>query len=298
VHRRGKAAVLNDVIPTARGEIVVLGDARQLFDRDAIRALVANFADPVVGAVSGELMLTPTRGATVGQGACFYWRYEKFIRRSESRTSSTVGATGAIYAIRRTLFAPIPQDTVLDDVLIPLGIIRRGYRVCLESSARAYDATPATNHAEFIRKVRTIAGTFQLFARERWLFDPFRNPLWFETMSHKGLRLAAPFLQLLLLTANLGIADQFVYRCLLDAQIAFYTAALGGYAHRHMRHRFYVLTVPYAVCVLNWATIVGFVRFLTGQQRVTWERVVSTARANRRAHSSWAAPAKGSGRRG
>ena len=145
--------------------------------------------------------------------------------------------------------------------------------MCLESAARAYDATPATSHDEFIRKVRTIAGTFQLFARERWLFDPFRNPLWFETMSHKALRLAAPFLQLLLLTANLGLAHLFVYRCLLDAQIIFYTAALGGYVHRHMRHRFYVLTVPYAVCLLNWATIVGFVRFLTGQQRVTWERV-------------------------
>ena len=78
--------MLNDVVPSARGEIVVLADARQRFERDAIRALVANFADPVVGAVGGELMLTPTKGATIGKGACFYWRYEKFIRRSESRT--------------------------------------------------------------------------------------------------------------------------------------------------------------------------------------------------------------------
>ena len=298
VNRRGKAAVLNDVIPSARGEIVVLGDARQLFDRDAIRALVANFADPVVGAVSGELMLTPTGGATIGKGACFYWRYEKFIRRSESRTSSTVGATGAIYAIRRRLFAPIPDDTILDDVLIPLGIIRRGYRVCLESAARAYDAAPATSHDEFIRKVRTIAGTFQLFARERWLFDPLRNPLWFETMSHKALRLAAPFLQLLLFAANLGLADLWFYRCLLAAQTVFYAAALGGHALRHTRHRLYVLTVPYALCVLNWAAIVGFARFLTGQQRVTWEQVASTALASPRTRSLWADAVKGSGRRG
>jgi poly-beta-1,6-N-acetyl-D-glucosamine synthase len=284
-NRRGKPAVLNDVVPSARGEIVVLADARQRFDRDAIRALVANFADPVVGAVGGELMLTPTGGATIGKGACFYWRYEKFIRRSESRTGSTVGATGAIYAIRRTLFAPIPHDTILDDVLIPLGIVRQGYRVCLESAARAYDATPATSHDEFIRKVRTIAGTFQLFARERWLFDPLRNPLWFETMSHKALRLAAPFLQLLLFAANFGLADLLFYRWLMAAQIAFYAAALGGYAHRHTRHRLYVLTVPYALCVLNWAAIVGFVRFLTGQQRVTWEQVASTALASPRTGS-------------
>jgi cellulose synthase/poly-beta-1,6-N-acetylglucosamine synthase-like glycosyltransferase len=272
--RRGKPAVLNDVVPAARGEIVVLADARQRFDGDAIRALVANFADPAVGAVGGELMLAPTGGATIGKGACFYWRYEKFIRRSESRTGSTVGATGAIYAIRRSLFAPIPHDTILDDVLIPLGIVRQGYRVCLESAARAYDATPATSHDEFIRKVRTIAGTFQLFARERWLFDPLRNPLWFETMSHKALRLAAPFLQLLLFAANFGLADLWFYRGLLAAQIVFYAAALGGHALRHARHRLYVLTVPYALCVLNWAAIVGFVRFLSGQQRVTWEQVV------------------------
>jgi hypothetical protein len=163
--------------------------------------------------------------------------------------------------------------------------IRRGYRVCLESAARAYDATPASSHDEFVRKVRTIAGTFQLFARERWLFDPVRNPLWFETMSHKALRLAAPFLQLVLFAANLALADLWFYCWLLAAQIAFYAAALGGHAHRHARHRHYVLTVPYALCVLNWAALVGFVRFLTGQQRVTWEQVASTALASPRTRS-------------
>jgi hypothetical protein len=170
--------------------------------------------------------------------------------------------------------------------------------VCLESAARAYDATPATSHDEFIRKVRTIAGTFQLFARERWLFDPLRNPVWFETMSHKALRLTAPFLQLLLFAANFGLADMWFYRWLLAAQTVFYAAALAGYAHRHARHRLYVLTVPYALCVLNWAALVGFVRFLTGQQRVTWEQVASTALASPRTRSMWADSAKGSARRG
>src|SRR5712692_3099852 len=150
--RRGKAAVLNDLVPSARGQIVVLADARQRFEPGAVRALVANFADLTVGAVSGELMLTPTRaGAAVGEGACFYWRYEKFIRRSESRATSTVGATGAIYAIRRTLFEPIPEDTILDDVLIPLRMIRRGYRTLLEPDARAYDLPPTTARQEFTR---------------------------------------------------------------------------------------------------------------------------------------------------
>src|SRR5207237_1197769 len=122
--RRGKPAVLNDVVPKARGVIVVLTDARQQFEPGALRTLIEGFADPQVGAVSGELILTRAGGgeAAMREGVGFYWRYEKFIRRNESRVGSTVGATGAIYAIRRDLFEPVPEDTILDDVLIPMSI--------------------------------------------------------------------------------------------------------------------------------------------------------------------------------
>ena len=188
----------------------------------------------MVGAVERRADARRRRGgATIGKGACFYWRYEKFIRRSESRTNSTVGATGAIYAIRRTLFEPIPDDTMLDDVLIPLRIVRRGYRVVFEPAARAYDdATPPPPESSSEKCGRSRARS-SCFARERWLFDPLRNRVWFETMSHKGLRLAAPLLQLLLFAANFGLADLLFYRWLLAAQVVFYAAALGGHAHRH-----------------------------------------------------------------
>jgi cellulose synthase/poly-beta-1,6-N-acetylglucosamine synthase-like glycosyltransferase len=273
--RRGKAAVLNDAIASASGEIVVLADARQRFDTDAIRALVQNFADRSVGAVSGELLMTPdAAGAAVGKGVCFYWRYEKFIRRNESRAGSTVGATGAIYAIRRVLFEPIPEDTILDDVLIPLRIVRDGYRVLFEPSARAYDGASATARQEFVRKVRTIAGTFQLLSREGWIFDPFRNAVWFETISHKALRLTLPVLQLLVMIANLRLATFVpVYRVLLAAQLLFYLAALAGAAQRRARRPLIVFTVPYTICLLTWATIVGFVHFITRRQKATWDRV-------------------------
>lgn len=272
--RRGKAAVLNDVIPKARGEIVVLGDARQRFEAGALKALIAPFADPQVGAVSGELILTanPERTA-VGEGVGFYWRYEKFIRRNESRVNSTVGATGAIYAIRRELFEPIPEDTILDDVLIPLRIVRRGYRVRFEPGARAYDRAAATAGEEFARKVRTIAGTFQLLARERWLLNPRRNRLWFQTVSHKGLRLLSPLLHIVVFGVNLVLPAQAFYRMVLVAQIAFYLAALGGHTLRNARRKIPILTVPYTICLLNWATVVAFFRFLIGRQPVTWERL-------------------------
>ena len=193
--RRGKAAVLNDVVPRASGAIVVLADARQRFEPDTVRALTRPFADPAVGAVSGELILTETlEGPAVGRGVGVYWRYEKLIRKSESRVDSTVGATGAIYAIRRELFEPIPEDTLLDDVLIPLRIVRRGYRVLFEPAARAWDRVAASAGEELARKVRTLAGNFQLFVREPWLLDPRRNRIWLATVSHKGLRLLGPLL--------------------------------------------------------------------------------------------------------
>jgi poly-beta-1,6-N-acetyl-D-glucosamine synthase len=283
--RRGKAAVLNDVVPSARGEIVVLADARQRFEPAAVRALVSNFADHSVGAVSGELMLQAGTTAT-GDGASFYWRYEKFMRRHESRTDSTVGATGAIYAIRRPLFEPIPANTILDDVLVPMRVIRRGYRVLFDPQARAVDGAAATPRQEFVRKTRTIAGTFQLFCRERWLLNPFRNRIWFETWSHKALRLAAPLLQAAALACSFALREAFFYRLMLLGQCVFYAAAIGGWTSDELRAArakrrgsetratgyLRILAVPYAICLLNWATIVGFVRYVTGNQRATWER--------------------------
>ena len=290
--RRGKAAVLNDVIPSVRGEIVVLDDSRQRFERASVKALVSNFHDSTVGAVSGELMLSAGRTST-GDGIGFYWRYEKFIRRYESLTDSTVGATGAIYAIRRPLFDPIPPDTILDDVLIPLRIVRRGYRVLFDARARALDGPSATGRQEFVRKTRTIAGTFQLFCRERWLLNPLRNRIWFETLSHKGLRLTAPLLHAVVLLCSLGLVDVRGYRFMLVGQCVFYGAAIAGWALGGIRaarqeppaasHElrapscFRLLTVPYAICLTNWATIVAFARFVTGNQHVTWERAAPSS---------------------
>ncbi len=272
--RRGKPAVLDDVLPQARGEIVVFSDARQLFDGDALQALVAPFADPRVGAVSGELVLgTEQEQRThVGEGVGFYWRYEKFIRRHESRLDSTVGVTGAIYAIRRHLFEPIPEDTILDDVLIPVGIVRQGYRVLFVPEARAWDQVATTAQEEFTRKVRTIAGNFQLFARERWLLNPLRNRLWFQTISHKCLRLLSPLLLMEVLGLNLLLLQRPFYRWTLAAQVLFYLSALLGNAVGGVRRKIPLLGVAFVFCFLNWVTIVAFIRFISGGQRVTWEK--------------------------
>jgi cellulose synthase/poly-beta-1,6-N-acetylglucosamine synthase-like glycosyltransferase len=274
--RRGKPAMFNRLVPHASGEIIVFADARQRFDPRAIRALVANFADAAVGAVSGELVMRATDEAEIGgEGAAMYWSYEKLIRSNESRGGSTVGATGAIYAIRKALFEPLPEDTILDDVLIPVRIARQGYHVVFEPAAKAFDVAPANARAELARKARTIGGTFQLFARERWLLNPRVNPLWFETISHKALRLAIPLLLATMLVTNLILIEVWPYQLTMAGQAAFYAAAAMGCLHRRTSRTGMLLKLPYTMCLLSWATVIGFVRFVTDDQEVTWERAMS-----------------------
>lgn len=267
--RRGKPSILNALVPLATGEIVVFGDARQRYDSGAISALVAPFADPKVGAVTGTLILTGGDGRPLEQGLGLYWRCESSIRRNESRVGSVVGATGAIYAIRRELFEALPSDTILDDVLLPMRIARRGYRVVFEPGARAYDSAPDSTSSEFARKVRTISGTFQLFARQGWLLGP-GNPLLLQTVSHKALRLLTPALLLLALAANLALVDRPLFQLLLVAQIAFYVVAALG--HRLRNLKIPGLGVPYVVCMLASATTMAFFRYLNGSQKVTWAK--------------------------
>jgi poly-beta-1,6-N-acetyl-D-glucosamine synthase len=182
-----------------------------------------------------------------------------------------VGATGAIYALRRELFTPIPEDTILDDVWLPMAIVRRGYRVVFAPAARAFDRAPEEAGEEFRRKVRTIAGNFQLLRRERWLWSPRRNRLWLQTMSHKGLRLAGPVLLAAAFVANALLVSGRFYAALFTAQVFFYGAAvLGRFGHGGPRPS-RLLVVPYVFCMMNWATVVALGRFIAGKQRVTWK---------------------------
>lgn len=272
--RRGKPAVLNDVVPGARGTVVVFADTRQRFDAAAVTTLVQSFADPVVGVVSGELMLLRQGEdeAAVSGGQALYWDQEKKIRYHESVFDSTVGATGAIYAIRRDLFEPIPADTILDDVVIPMRIVRQGYRVIFEPEARAFDQRSTSARQEFVRKVRTIAGNFQLFARESWLLNPVRNRLWAQTLSHKGLRLALPAMFAAALAANCWLLDGWFYRVTLVGQVSMLVVAALTSVVPGLRKRIPGVVLPYTVCFLCFATIVGFLRYVTGRQSVTWDR--------------------------
>src|SRR5512143_564229 len=180
VPRGGKAAALNAGIAQASGEILVLTDAREELEPGALRALVENFADPRIGAASGELHLRLRENPQGGEGLGLYWRYEKAIRRAESAFDSTVGVTGALWALRRDLHVPLDPRTILDDVAAPMEVVLGGFRVVFEPRALAYDLISDAPRREYQRKNRTLAGNYQLLALRPALLDPRRNRLFFQ----------------------------------------------------------------------------------------------------------------------
>jgi poly-beta-1,6-N-acetyl-D-glucosamine synthase len=226
--RRGKATALNNALAVASGDIVVFTDARQRFERTAIRELMGNFADESVGAVSGQLILLDAENREAGDAVGLYWRYEKALRAMESQIHSVPGTTGAIYAIRRELFAPLPPKTVLDDVLVPMKIVVGGKRALFEPAAVAYDTVSESPKIEYERKRRTLMGNYELLASMPDLLIPWRNPIFVQLVSHKVGRLFVPYCLAALLLTNLFLRHGY-YSVFLVCQGVFYLCACAGW---------------------------------------------------------------------
>ena len=230
--RRGKAEALNSGLAIAKGEIVMFADAEQRLEKPAIRELVANFADQSVGAVSGALVLLDAEAKEATDGVGMYWRYEKKLRAMESDIHSVPGATGAIYAIRRKLFAPLPAGTILDDVVIPMRIVLGGKRAIFDPSARAYGVVTQTPDGEYEKKKRTLTGNYQLFAEMPELLMPWHNPIFVQIVSHKFGRLIVPYCLVALFVSNLFLLDG-LYRIVMVLQVIWYSLACVGWWMSH-----------------------------------------------------------------
>lgn len=225
--RRGKSACIGDVLPALDRELVLFTDVRQRLDTGAARALAAVFADPSVGAASGELMLEEAHG--FGKGIDAYWRYEKLIRRVESASGSLVGVTGALYAARRAALPPVPRGLILDDMWIPLRIADSGLRVVFVPDARAFDPAAIDAQSEQHRKRRTLAGNFQLLHWWPQLALPGAHPLAWRLWGHKWLRLLAPWLLLMAFVSNAMLAFVSpVYALLFAGQACGYALVAMG----------------------------------------------------------------------
>ena len=297
----GKAAALNAGVARATGEILIFADARQTFAPDVAKALTLPFADPGIGGVSGELVLgceprggrrqgaerrgesnrgRPDRrrdhGSTMATGIRHYWSYEKQLRRLESTVGSMLGATGAVYALRRSLWRPLPDGTILDDVLAPMRAVLAGSRVVFEPRAQAYDRTSPDASAEKRRKIRTLAGNVQILLAEPRLLIPIVNPVWLQYASHKIGRLLVPYALLGLLVSSVALAtDHLFYAAAALLQVAFYLeSAYGGwleYRRRKAAFRPYTLAhragaFAFAFVMLNATAVVGLVAGLSGRK--------------------------------
>jgi cellulose synthase/poly-beta-1,6-N-acetylglucosamine synthase-like glycosyltransferase len=300
----GKAIALNAGVARATGDILVFTDARQSFAEDALLALTTPFADRGVGGVSGELILGAESAAgrrssldrranefewrdherragdrrsssSVGDGVGFYWKYEKQLRRLESEVGSMLGATGAIYALRRSLWKPLPAGTILDDVLAPMRAVLNGSRVVFAPEARAFDYTSKDADAETRRKVRTLAGNVQILWFEPRLLVPFLNPVWLQYASHKIGRLLVPYALVALFASSLVLAEtSTVYALALFSQVAFYLH--GGYGawvehwHRTTGSQRSLVqrtgTVAFTIVVMNVSAVAGVGAALLGRK--------------------------------
>lgn len=268
--RQGKANGLNHGMVAAKNEIVALVDARQRFNADTLKLLVRHFFDDRTGAVSGRLVVDGDKSA-VGQGVSAYWSMEVRLRAAESELDSCIGCTGAVYAIRRELYRPIPPDTLLDDVVIPMQIALQGYRVRYEPDALAHDPQEIDSEREQIRKRRTLAGNFQmLFRYPGWLL-PGRNRLWWQLIAHKYLRLAGPLLLLLVLATSAAMWESTFYQVCFFGQVCFYVLAGVGLLAPRAGGR--LTALPAAFVFLNWMTVRGFLHYCTGPRTGAWDRV-------------------------
>ena len=284
--RRGKAAALNHALSRARGDVVVFSDANNLYQADTLRELVAPFADPVVGAVTGAKLIA--RGdESLGDSEGLYWKYESFIKRQETRLGCCVGVAGEVFAIRRELFEPPPENVINDDFFLAMRIVKRGYKVVYAPRARSIERVSPSARDEMARRARIVAGRYQALALAHRLL-PLRRPLvvW-QIVSHKFMRPLVPFAMAGALLANLAAvmrvapAGAFGFLrlaspanwMLLCLQAGFYGLAwVGGRAER-TGVLGKLLYIPTFLVNSNLAAVIGLFRFVFGRQTPLWERV-------------------------
>ena len=272
--RRGKAAVMNDLVASTTTEIIVFTDANASFAVDTLRRLTAPFQSADVGSVVGELTLESDQTAG-GRGEGLYWRYENLLKRLESNISTTIGAVGPIYSIRRALYRPLPTTTaVMDDFVIPVDAIRQGYRVVYEPSALAFERPTNSVHGEFRRKARISAANVQGFPRFLPVLSPAYGFAAFALWSHKVLRWAVPVFLIAMFVSSVILARQSAWFAdIMWLQIAFILAGLFGVVLETFEIKPGALGLPYYFLAANAALLLGLVRGLRGRQAPTWDIV-------------------------
>ena len=272
--RRGKMATVNRLVRKAKGEICMFSDISEVFDGDAVQKLVRHFADPDVGAVTGNHIYN-SKTTGLGFGTSLYWRLQRFLQRIESRISTVCTCDGTIYACRRNSFPFPPDNTINDDMAVPLGIITKGKRVIFDPEAVARgDVLPETKRF-FHQKVRGQAGRCQVFTFYPQMFWPWPLSRWWVFLSRSVFPVLVPWALVVAFVSSglLCLTGSWVYRLLFLAQSAFYTLALFGWIAEQLEIYLSVASIPFYFVTANVGSVVGFWSFLTGRQGTAWRKV-------------------------
>lgn len=269
--RRGKIAAMNRAVPYASGEVLVFSDANAMIEPQAIRALVANFADPQV-ACAGGVKRIRTRASVQARGESAYWRYEAYLKKLDSQVNTAIGAIGELFAIRRALYRPLAEDLIIEDFVMTMELVARGWRVVYEPAAVTWEDASPSLRGEWRRRSRIAAGGFQALGRLKEIVNPLHSFAAFQFFSHKVLRWLAPFFMLGALCANLGLLHLPFYRVLFALQVIFYALALLGGVLQIFNIHLWLVQVPFYFCFANATSLGGFYKFVTNTQPATWTK--------------------------
>jgi cellulose synthase/poly-beta-1,6-N-acetylglucosamine synthase-like glycosyltransferase len=272
--RMGKTFTQNKAVEQASGEIVLFSDATTAYEKDVLRVMLPNFADAGVGCVAGKLVYVDESKSGVGKGAKSYWNYETFIKQSESRACSLIGASGCLYAVRKSAYQPMYPEAC-SDFLICTILYKQGLRSIYEPEAVCMEETNRQANKEMQMRVRVISQTFTDLWRNREMLNPFRSGFYaVELLSHKVLRYAVPlFLIVLLISSSIPAFYSVFFEIVAAVQIFFYILAFIAWAFEKSGKSAGILAIPLYFVLTNLASLIGFYKFLSGERYARWEPI-------------------------
>lgn len=269
--RVGKTETQNQAVRQATGDVIVFSDATTKYERMNLRKIVRNYADPTVGAVSGRYEYFNPTGASIGVGNILFWKYENFIKRSQTRIKTITGCCGCIYSVRRALYEPLPPD-IISDLVEPLKILEKGYRIVFEPDAVAHEETTEKTGEEFNMRIRVITRGMRGMLFMRKLFNPLRHGfVSFQLISHKLLRWLMPVFMVAALVSNAFLLGRPFYNLTFALQAVFYALAILGWLAERFHVRSRILSIPLYFSTVNLASLISMYRIWKGHKAVTWE---------------------------
>jgi cellulose synthase/poly-beta-1,6-N-acetylglucosamine synthase-like glycosyltransferase len=272
--RVGKTYTQNKAVEQASGEIILFSDATTNYQPDVLREILPNFADETIGCAAGKLIYVDNTASNVGKGAKSYWNYETFLKEAESRACSLIGASGCLYAVRKSAYREMYPEAC-SDFLICTVIYEQGLRSIYEPKAVCFEDTNQQTDKEIKMRVRVIGQTFTDLWRNRKMMNPLRSGFYaIELISHKVLRYAVPLFLLLIFAANAVLMrDSLFFEIIFLLQIAFYFLAALGWLIEKLGAKIGVFALPHYFVLANLASVFGFYKFLRGERYATWEPI-------------------------